>query len=427
MFHITCILFLIAPLNANILGYDTLSIFVNALIFSVTLFYIKNPKTYVLLILSLLCSISILIRLPNAVVLPIIIFIILYKQKQENIEANLFLIKYPLLFLLSSLLCVGLVYCLYYKEWSIFLEASLGSVSHDLEALFLRYIKDGLKVILFCTFITASFFLFKQITKRKSKAFAYGIILMIYFFFVPFFLIAGYSYPLFLVAMALCVAGIHMYNTSGKSRRLEYLTLFVFVIFLFINPVGSNTGLLKASFLILLLPFILSSIKLKEKNFWISIIIVLIPFSIFGKLYRTYEDGNIFTLDSALKFDKLYPIRTSDKRQEFLQEIDQEVKKLREQGFKVYFYGNKSHIFQYLYPNTTLGIKAFDQPVDDLIFFPHIKNKFKNNSKVAIFLIANYPESTKPVENVVEKELVERNFEKNQQGPVRYYLRPWKK
>ncbi|MCY2686940.1 hypothetical protein [Salinimicrobium sp. TH3] len=325
--------------------------------------------------------------------------------------------------MLFSLLNVFVIYYLYYQEWQAFVQASLGSVSHDLKLLIYRYIRDGFKILIFSSFIVANFFLYAKVSKLYSNDSAFRINIAIYLFFVPVFLFAGYSYPLFLAALAFSVAVLHFFTTSGKTKKMEYIILFVFVAFLFINPAGSNLGFLKASFLFLLFPFVLSNVKLKAKNFWISIIVVLIPFAFFGKFFRTYEDGEITTLKKTLDFEVLYPIQTSEERYKFLKTIDQQVTELQEQDVQVYFYGNKSHIFHYLYPDSSLDIKAFNQPVDDLIFYPIIKDEISDKAKVAIFLVTSYPESTETSENILKKELLSRGFTKSGRGALTYLLK----
>lgn len=206
-------------------------------------------------------------------------------------------------------------------------------------------------------------------------------------------------------------------------KIFDNLILGVFFSFLFINAFGSNLGLLKTSFLFLLLPFVLSAIPVRSSNFWNVILIILIPLAIFLKFHRTYEGQNIFSLNRTLKFELLHPIKTSEERLIFLDEVDKKVKQLQNENVSVFFYGNKSHIFHYLYPNTTLGIKAIDQPLENLIFFPQIEEKIRDKEKVAVFLIPSYPGSPENIENAVEAKLIESGFKKSQEGSLNFLLK----
>src|SRR5690606_26595406 len=393
LFYLGCTMFLIAPLNANILGYDTFSIFINSLIFSVTVLYFFKNHNYLLVILALLCSISILIRLPNALVVPILMFLIFYKEKLESNRIHVSQFKLPILFMCLSISGVITGYFIYYETWVIFWNASMGSISHDFKILAYRYIQDALKLIFFIGFITISFYLFKKIKTAFGSVWAYVINLILYISFVILFLVAGYGFALFLTALVLSISLIQLFDKSEKINIPETLILITFSLFIFINAFGSNSGFLKTSFLFLLLPFILCSIPINSSNYWKSILMLLVPFAIFGKLYRTYEDVHIGRLNKTLELELLEPIRTTNTRYDYLNKIDHLINQLEDEKFDVFIYGNNSHIFHYLYPQTTLEIKAFNQPVEDTIFLPHILEKVKDKAKVALFFIDSYPET----------------------------------
>jgi len=318
---------------------------------------------------------------------------------------------------------VFLSYYLYYKDWDLFKNASLGSISHDYKFLFYRYIRDAIKLIIFSCFITGGYFLFRNQLRKGRKILAYGLNFLLYIIFIILFLISGYSYTIFLTAIVLSLVVIHLYIETGKNRQSENLILIIFFVFLFINAFGSNTGLLKTSFLFLLLPFVLCLVPIKYINYWRSILIILIPFAVFGKFYRTYEDSNILKLNNTIDLELLYPIRTSKERNIFLYEVDQKVKQLEKDNVSVFFYGDKNHIFHYLYPKSSLDIKAFTQPMENLIFLPKILDKVIDKTNVAVFLIHSYPGSNKNPENLVEPELTTIGFKKIQEGPVEYLIK----
>lgn len=422
VFYIGCVLLLVAPLNANVLGYDSFTIVINSLIFTISIVYLEKRNHYVLVILAFLCSISILIRLPNAIVLPILMLVIFYQQKIHSSQFHLKQIKLPLLFLFLSLLGVLLSYFLYYKEWNVFKNASMGTISHNLEWLFYKYFLDGIKLLIFSAFITGTYFVFKKIYDYYGRYLAYGIIGSLHAAFMLLFLLQ-YSYPIFLTALILSIIAIHLYTERGKNKIFDILILGMFFSFLFINAIGSNLGLLKTSFLFLLLPFVLSVISFRIINYWKFILLILIPLSVFLKFHRTYEGQNIFSLNRTLNIELLHPIKTGEGRFIFLNEVDQKVKQLQGNNVSVFFYGNKSHIFHYLYPNTTLEIKAIDQPLENLIFFPKIEEKIRDKGKVAVFLIPSYPGSTENIENAVETKLIKSGFKKSRDGSVDFFLK----
>ena len=151
----------------------------------------------------------------------------------------------------------------------------------------------------------------------------------------------------------------------------------LFLLFLFINPFGSNTGLLKGYSLLVLVPFILSISEIRNKRYWFVLTIVLVPFSIFTKIFGIYEDKNLLVLNEKVVLEKLSPIRTNSERAKYLEKVGATVENLRSRGVKVYFYGDKAHIFHYLYPDTSLDIISFFQPVDNRDFLEEIRKRFR--------------------------------------------------
>ena len=420
IFYIGLVIFLIAPLNANVLGYDSFSILINSIIFTLSVFYLKNKNLYVVVILSSLCSLSILIRLPNLLVLPILMTLIFFQQKLSSSKFHVKLLKLPILFLIFSLSGVFFGYLLYYKEWEVFHNATMGTISHDLYFLFYKYFLDGVKLIFFTAFVTGSYFLFRKIRVYYTKFLSNLIIITVYAVFIGFFLLR-YSYPIFLTAIVFSILILQHEKKGREKKGMDTLILWMYFSFLFINALGSNLGLLKTAYLFLLLPFVFNVLSFQPKPYWKLVMIILIPLSIFLKLNRTYEGQNIFSLDQTLKTDILNPIQTNEERFDFLHKVDQMVTQLQKENYKVYFYGSKSHIFHYLYPNTDLGIKAIDQPVESLTFYEKIIAETRSQKRIAIFLIPSYPESTYKGENPIETKLIEEGFQKHSKGSLIFF------
>ncbi|UJH91037.1 hypothetical protein LZ575_20610 [Antarcticibacterium sp. 1MA-6-2] len=96
-----------------------------------------------------------------------------------------------------------------------------------------------------------------------------------------------------------------------------------------------------------------------------------------------------------------------------MRKIQAEVADLQGKGYNVYFYGNKSHIFRYLYPESSLGIDSFFQPVETLQFISQIERKISGKEKIAIFVVNLYPEKRAiyeitPLENELQNLGLER-------------------
>lgn len=423
-FYIACGLILITPFNANILGYDTLSIFINSFLFAVTALYLKSRAFYLIVVLSFLCAVAIFIRFPNGLAVPIVFIFVLVSEKLSGRGRGLKIIERPVIFLILTLLLLFFGYSLYYTGLDQFVGAFSNSESHNILFLLKNYFKDGIETAGFVVLLLLLFLLYKKVIARASLL-QEGILIVLFIVFLLYFV--GYSkfainYSLFLVAMVISIVVIQTYYNRKDIFSFEQLILYLLLLFLFINPFGSNTGLLKAYSLFLLLPFVLTIIDLKCKKFWLLLFVVLVPFSVLIKFYGIYEDKSLFHLDEKLELKKLSPIRTNSVRKEYLERTDAVVQQLSAQGVDIYFYGDKSHIFHYLYQDSSINISSFFQPVDEITFFPEIKEVLRGKNRVAVFIVDSYPERESSRTSFMEQEIIRNGLKKEEDGSVKYYL-----
>ncbi len=423
LFYIASGLFLFTPFNVNILGYDSISIFILSLIFSLTVLYCRRSGIYLLLLLALGCSAAVLIRLPNILVVPIVFSFIGVSKKNQ---AGYFIWKPAVLFLGLTILLVFFGFSMYYSHLEEFLGASANSSSHNLKILFYNYFLHGLRILLFITLILGGYFAFKKSVWKVPKLVIYAVTGLFFIILIGVFVIRSkYSqnYSLFLTAFALSIIIIQIMRNRKNLLSIQNLVLYLYVLFLFINPFGSNTGLLKAASLFLLLPFVLSFQNIKPDKYWLLILIVLVPFSFIEKLSGTYEDDGIPVLNTTLTIPALHPVKTTKTRAAFLEKINSEIRELKKNNVEVYFYGDKSHIFHYLYPETSMNIDFFFQPIDDLIYYSHLKKKLEGRERVAIFIIQSYPGNETRMQHIVGEELLNDGFKKIKTESFDYYLK----
>lgn len=425
-FYIAITFILYTPFNANILGYDTLSIFILSLIFSVTALYLKTRKFYLICVLSLICALAILIRLPNVLAVFIIFFCLLVSEVLSKKEWGFQKIRKPATFVSLTFLFLLVGYSFYYDSWEQFIVATSNSNSHDLLLLFLNYLKDGLKLVGFVILILLGLFGYRKVLPEDLLLLKDSVLVLFFVGCLSFFV--GYTkfsvnYALFLVALVSALVLVQTYYGRREKLSDNQLLLYLFLFFLFINPFGSNTGLLKAYSLLLLLPFVLSMSKIQDKKYWLILVAVLIPFSILTKIFGVYEDKNLLVLNEELKLEKLSPIRTNTGRAEFLKETDAIVQQLKIRQVEVFFYGDKSHIFHYIYPESFLNISSFFQPVDDLGFFKEIENALQGKDDIAVFIVNSYPENSPSSVSLLEEELINIGFQIVEDDLLKYYLR----
>ncbi|NJY63023.1 hypothetical protein HC174_09655 [Salinimicrobium sp. CDJ15-81-2] len=424
LIYLACGLILFLPFNVNILGYDTLSILFLSIIFTMAIDHIKNPKFFKLLFLSVLCSAAVLIRLPNVLVLPIIFFWFLIFRKTFP---KTFLYRWQaVIFLLLSLLGVAVGYASYYRSWNSLVSASANADSHFIVELLKNYFRDGIQLFFFLSFIFIIYYLFLRVRERISKVLTYSFFTVILLIFMRYYVLPTkylFNYSLFIFAIVLAFIGIQLFYRK-KQSALQLQIYVLYFLFLFINLFGSNTGLLKGYSLFVLFPFVFSIGNPAGKNYWAILLLVLIPFAFVNKFYGIYEDKNLLLLNEKPRHELLFPIRTHQLRSQYLNEIDAEVTELRKKNIKVYFYGDKSHIFHYLYPEKSLGIASFFQPVDNLKFTSHVQEALSlyEGEDIAIFVVDSYPNPDTEVSSKFEKMLLKLNFKKIESLPGKLYV-----
>ena len=209
----------------------------------------------------------------------------------------------------------------------------------------------------------------------------------------------------------------------NKVQDIKIIFFFIlFFLFLFVEPFGSDTGLIKAGPLFILFPFIYEFSKLPVKKTYLIILVTLLPFAILEKPNSIYEDSNLAKLHYSTKIKTIQGISTNEKRAQFVNSIDDEYKTLTRMNYAVFFYGNKSHIFRYLYPSHDFNIKDFYQPLDDLLYLNLILNETNKFKKSAIFIVNDYPsENFDYYESVLEKELLKNHFKLVFKNKIIYY------
>ncbi len=383
------VLVLFAPLNFNILSYDSFSLFVLSLIFAVLILFFKKRKLFQIVLLAILVTISILLRLPNILFVPLI-FLFLHSGRFKSWKNG-----YSFL-LLVTLFAAG-AYYMYYNNFHVFSNSSVSFPLAKFKLMVARYLRDGLTLVAFTVFLSLSYLAFLYLEK-KSKILAYITVIIVLSCFVWWFILfTDYAKHYAFLLSSICLSFILINLIKGRTK--EQTISLLFLTFMILYPIGSDTGLLKSCTIFLLFPFLYCTNNSEGNRFWILILVLLIPFSILEKLYGTYEEELIYKLDTTVELPGLYPIKTSEKRYMFLKEIDLKVKDLREKGFQVYFYGNKSHIFHYLYPGSDLNLKSFYQPVNDLSLYGEMEKELIREENTAVFLIDTYPEDGEVLEN----------------------------
>ena len=137
-----------SPLNANILGYDTLTVLLISLCFSL-IYRWDSFKSDKIILLTLLLAVGVFLRLPNVILILVLGFYVLVV---ENYKKSLMLIFLSLCFILIA-------YMILYSN-SDLLKFSLGQKEHhNPMALLKNYFKDGLQVFGYILLIGSAYYL----------------------------------------------------------------------------------------------------------------------------------------------------------------------------------------------------------------------------------------------------------------------------
>jgi len=424
VFTLGIALVLIAPLNANILGYDTFTIIICSIVFTILISFLKSKNYLKLGCLAFFCAAAVFIRFPNIILLGIIPLSLFIDKSIAGTNYKLF-VKRSLIFLVLSFLFLVSGYLLFFSNDQHFGENFFThKQSHQIGALLKNYISDAPAILLYSSIITLSFFLLKKIWRER---FYWTLLLVIFLsiLLVIFIIDTKYarSYSLMMTSIALVFSAI-LYLDS-KPGSFHRVILASFVLMLFVSPFGSDTGLLKSSFLFVLFPAVLSASFLEMRKLIMATLLLILPFAFLEKVNAIYEDGKMHQLIAKPKNKLLSPVRTTELRKTYLDKIDEEVKKLTSEDVSIYFYGKKSHLFTFLYPQAYSEAADFRQPLDDPKSIAEIRNKLIHTNKAAIFIVNSYPnaDDTSDESNKLVEELKENNFQKIKIGNLEYYLK----
>lgn len=422
------ILLILTPNNTFVLGYDSLSIFTFTLVLLILIKNLPNFSYLIILLLSLLSSCSILIRLPNILLVGILFLWILFSDGNKNLF-SVKKIQKAFLYLIGTVFFSLLFYYCFYGNVATLLNSNnLGvknSGHHGVLNLLYYYIRDFRKIFFFSVEISFLLWIYSKITINRSNKIWYLWIPIILFHFIFLFKYVfntpySFSFSLYVTAVMIVFVVHNLFFNNIQQLKTKVI-IITFFLFLFLEPFGSNTGLLKAAPLLIIFPFIYQLSQLATKYIYILLFITILPLAILEKSNSIYEDSDLIKLRYTTKVKYIKGINTTLTRARFVNSIDTEYQKLIDDNYAVFFYGNTSQIFKYNYPRFDLHIKDFYQPID-LSYWNQISKEIKKYNKSAIFIVNDYPSvNINYHESLLAKELIENNFKPFVINNIVYY------
>ena len=156
--------------------------------------------------------------------------------------------------------------------------------------------------------------------------------------------------------------------------------------------------------------------------------LTILPFAIIEKVNYIYQDSRLYKLSFLTNKNQLLGIHTTENRANFVNKMDKEYNYLIKNNYAVFFYGNKSHLFNFLYPKYNLKIADFHQTVDNDLYANKIiieTNKYKKN--VAVFIVDHYPRTDGDdfdvSSSIVVNKLIKNNFTPIVKDDFVYYIK----
>jgi hypothetical protein len=443
--------FFSTAVSFNLLQWDVFSWLVFATILTLIHLYLLKVKIYFVVIFALLTAIAAVIRLPNILIVFVLIILFIGKGILDNEHSGKTLIRI-FLYLGVSIITYYLFWWFIFKSNDFFNsnfqannELSTNAITNPMQVpeilrmffyvlkLIPRYLNDAIIVLQMLGILT----LITVIWKKSDVFFfrrwiKYAVLIAVLFsYFFLFVLRSNYNInlSLFYIAFALFSLIILAWQAKMNSNNQQVLFYILVVLTGFISAFGSNTGLLKMSgALLFVLPVLLTLLSKSIDKFYAkgyyTLILLIVFFSIVNKVIvgKTYEDGRVFQLTKAVSHPKLKGIVTTDERKKNIEEILTVIDSLKqmESNPNILFYGVKSHLFRYLTNSKQLFSHKFVMKYDDELQAEALSNNLVNAQvKPIVCLIFDYPEKIKDSKldpGLIGLKLIENSFTMFREG-----------
>lgn len=332
-----------------------------SLFFSISIYFLikslEKDKLIYILVSSFILSSSIFVRIPNVLSLSLFLipnlFILLRKDKKITF------LKYNIVFLFGYL--IGIIFnitvIMEMGHLNLFLsslgilsnKASSSGSTHNIKDLIYLFSKEYVFMIILGFFYLLLVFLTSKIFKSNNKLFyiyLIGIIIQSYLFWS--FYRNTYHANILIVCFFI---NISLLSSFFVSKDPLYKSLILSSLLnLFITPLGSNNGILNATYgMWLAIPLTINQIsKINQINFKSYLLVYdiekvkliklflissLISSSLIYSIRFTYRDSsNRFLMTYPLENEMLYGIYTTKERAEVVNPLLLEIKKYVKEG-----------------------------------------------------------------------------------------------
>jgi|GEM_PF-4257589 len=442
-FLVLAIVFM-GPFFINGYNPDIPTLLINSLSIIFLFKYGESQQLKYIFLLGVTSAISVFLRFPNILMFPAVsAFICLFEYlfyksgcKKSFLQKSLGILLFVTVFII--VLCIiAHIFCGSVENYFLQLKGSIkstgeNSASHTAQPMLKSIMKDFNKIIMYLGVIILFYYIFNIYNKVKNYVLKTVVLFLIYFLFFQFVSseIIGYSYywelKKFFSAILVFIAIVACIKNMENSSFIKLFGNLFIIALAFIGTLGSNTGLLKFSPLLLcFLPFLLSETKMNFlKNIYLIPLILMLVFFVVREYTYPFEDEKITKLTSVVSAQpKLKYIRTTPLRAHFVEDVMEEYSKIENEK-NVIFFGLHSHIFYYLSEIKPLHGSLFRTSPSDNRQINKIKNQISETHPV-LFLFHDYPEAYRITDQTpLEDMLIDNGYHLLQKTYFKIYFPP---
>lgn len=408
-------IFIFTPMNYNIIGYDSFTIlFTSIIIFFLFSFELTNKKN--ILVLSFLMALSMLIRIPNIIIIPLM-YIYFHAVRNKYQWSNSKMHQNYIVTVLFTLIIYFLYLLLTFGNPSHIINSFASGNQHGITKMIHYYYEDVKKIIVF----TSIFIVFYLLTTRQKKAnllfnsLLIIVVLLSLLYTHRFNFLFHWQYAL--ITSSFLISFFIIQNISHK--KISLTSIFI-LLSMFSISFLSNTGLLKIVYLSnLAMLYFAEDLNRKTRLFLYYGILFFLPYAAIERISSTFEDKGYVDLTWQIKSEELECIFTTKKQSEYINKISEISRQLKKEEYKVYYYGLGSHLFSFIDPSPRKKYSYYQvynnpEEINEII-------SDSANRKIAVMLF-NLPSNSGHT-TIVEKQLNQKGFRLDSDNYISIYVK----
>ena len=420
------------------LSWDTLSYFVIAIIYTLSVVYLYHNESIWLVLIGALTGVLGLIRFPSlAIVLPLFVLIVSHRYRETSKWKRL-----SLDFLFMSLPLILIYYVLFvwlHKQYpglltqadgnsNMGITSAINNIIKSLLPLGYRYVNEGMRVFEILgvlTMLTLGWLNRNKLPKMKPwLVFAMISVLAMYFILTLLRSPYGRHLWLFMASIVLVLLG-YLFMKSKIEREHNLFLLCIFSVMIGpVSVIGSDTGLFRLfmgySFILpIALIHIVRYLDFDMRKGLTLLLCIVAFFSVINKVFfnTVFDDGNLIQLNSEINHQKMKGIKTTNMRKQHIESMLAVADSIQQTDpdSKVLYYGTSSHLMSYLTDTSRPPLFGWRMDFQDIKSLrTHVVSDL---SPVYVFCVTGYPERDfKYDSNGVEDMLTDNGYAKIKDG-----------